>query len=179
MKRIMSLCAAALVCAAAFAAATDDDGVTMKNGVAVPDRPILLNGGPGIVISGSQTLENMPSKAWNFLKDNYKDTPVEKCTENFVKQTYHVILSDGTNLTFAKDGSVRDLYQANNASIPEKALEAILPAKAVKHLREAGVLDEVSAVRNAGPKGFGVILLNNIPPQMIFDVDGMFILVAG
>ena len=178
----MSLCAAALVCAAAFAAApaqAGDNGVIMKDGVAVPTEPIFLNGGPGIAISGSQNAENMPSKAWNFLKDNYKDNPVAKCTENFVKQTYHVVLADSTTISFTKDGSVRDLYEGNNASIPEKALEAILPAKTVKHLRDAGVLDEVSAVRNAGKNGFGVVLLNNIPPQMIFDVDGVFVMVAG
>ena len=53
-----------------------------------------LQGGPGIAISGSQAPENMPDSAKTFLNKFYADDPVAQCHEDFIKQTYHVILED-------------------------------------------------------------------------------------
>ena len=139
---------------------------------------ILLNGGPGIVISGSQTTENMPAAAQEFLKKNYPNDPVIKCHENFVKETYNVDLEDGTSIVFNHDGKVKDINAGDYATIPEATLSDILPAKTVKHLEQSGTAGLVTAIKNAGDKGFGVALLNNVPPQMIFDIDGTFIIVA-
>lgn len=138
-----------------------------------------LQGGPGIAISGSQAPENMPDSAKTFLNKFYADDPVAQCHEDFIKQTYHVILEDGTDITFNKQGKVRDIKNGGNIALSPDLLKAILPAKTVKHLGQAGALNDVSAVKDAGEKGFGVALLNNVPPQMIFDVDGTFIIVAG
>lgn len=128
----MSLCAAALVCAAAFAAApaqAGDNGVIMKDGVAVPTEPIFLNGGPGIAISGSQNAENMPAKAWNFLKDNYKDNPVAKCTENFVKQTYHVVLADRPPSPSPRTARSATSTRATTPPSPRRLLKPSSPPK--------------------------------------------------
>ena len=142
-------------------------------------QKIHLQGGPGIVISGSQQKENLPKDARDFLDKFYKDITVELCREDFIKNTYHVMLGDNTDIVFNKDGKVRDIKAGYNSSIPEDELKAILPDRTVKHLEQAGVVDEVSAIKDAGKNGFGVALLNNIPPQMIFDADGVFIFTAG
>ena len=170
MKKIMFLGAAMLIAASAMAKVEIPDSV---------HRTLYLQGGPGIAISGSRTVENMPAPAREFLTKYFGYAQVSACHENFVKETYHVVLSDGTTMTFNHDGKVRDIHMAYNMSIPVAALSAILPEKTVSHLQQAGVLDEVTAIKDAGKNGFGVALLNSIPSEMIFDVDGTFVIVAG
>lgn len=155
-------------------------GATAKENVADSlATQMRLYGGPGLAVSGTQSTENMPTAAKNFLSEYFSTLPVKSCHEDFIKQSYHVVLTDGTNMTFDKTGKVKDIYMSDNQSIPTSALSDILPEKTINHLRQAGVLNQVTSLKDAGKNGFGIALLNNIPPQMIFDVDGTFIFVAG
>lgn len=181
MKQTVSLAVAALMLATASVSAQTAGKTAQGKGIPTPAEisNIHVQGGPGIVISGSQVKENLPDDARKFLDKFYPGDGLALCREDFIKNTYHVILDGGTDMTFDHKGKVRDIRAAGNLAIPAEELRAILPAKTVRHLDQAGVLDEVTAIKDAGPKGFGVALLNNVPPQMIFDVDGTFIITAG
>lgn len=135
-------------------------------------------GGPGIVISASQTEDNIPTAAKSFIAKYFTHATIAKCTENFIKQTYNIVLTNGINITFNHNGVVRDIHMPNETTIPPDLLTAILPAKTITHLQQCGAVNKVYALKNAGTKGFGLALLNNTPPQMIFDIDGTFITVA-
>lgn len=155
-------------------------GVTAKENIADSlATQMRLHGGPGLAVSGTQSIENMPVAAQNFLNKNFGSEPVKTCHEDFIRQSYHVVLVNGTHMTFDKNGKVKDIHMADNQSIPEQALTYILPDKTITHLRQAGVINQVTSLKDAGKNGFGVALLNNIPSQMIFDVDGTFVIVAG
>lgn len=159
---------------AVFAAGADDT----TNSI-VPDHPIYINGGPGIAISGSAEVSQLPDSAQTFLRKNYADDEVTKCRRDFLKGTSKVYLADGTRIEFDKNGRVDDIVSGDNQSLSEGVLNDVLPAKVVKHLRETGFLYEVSAIKNAHKNGYCVMLLNDIPPHMIFDVNGLFIETAG
>lgn len=173
LRMITAVVAMAGICAGAFA---QSPSPKVQKELA---REYQLQAGPGIAISGTQQVWNMPQAAQDFLEKNYKGIRAVSCKEDFIKRTYHVVLKDGTSIIFNKDGKVVDIIGGNDGSIKEGTIADILPAKAVSHLRQAGVIDEVNTIRNANEKGFGVILLNDIPPEMIFDVDGTFVIVAG
>lgn len=175
IKHTFIAIAVALLAPAAVAQTNGSNSGIPKPGQ-VPD--LHLQGGPGIVISASQTTENMPAAAQDFLKTYYGNDPVIRCHENFIKETYDVDLEDGTHILFNHDGKVRDINAGDYATIPAGAIKAILPAKTYKHLEQSGTLNLVMGIKDAGPKGFGVALLNNVPPQMIFDIDGTFVIVA-
>lgn len=150
-----------------------------KNGVNIPDHPIFMGGNPGIVISGSADKSQLPEKAQKFLSDFYTDDPIITCQENYIKQIYNLKLGDGTKITFDDMGDVVDISEGGNLPIGYKALKAILPLKVYVHLENSGFLNEVSVVKNAKGKGTCVMLLNSLPPQLIFDVDGVFVITAG
>lgn len=150
-----------------------------KNGVTIPDYPILMGGNPGIVISGSADKDQLPEKARKFLDAYYSGDPLFTCQENYIKQIYNVKLGDGTKITFDEKGDVVDISEGGNLPIGYKALKAILPSKVYRHLEDNGYLNEVSVVKNAKGKGTCIMLLNSQPPQLIFDVDGVFVITAG
>lgn len=172
MKRIASLILCAAACALAFAAQPADK-------VKIPDRPILLQGGPGIAISGSGTTQQLPDKARTFLDKYYSGTKVDNIRLNFVKGTSEVKLDDGTEISFGKDGSVTDIRQGGNRSINTDALSEIVAPNVYLHLIEVGDIQNVNMVKNAEGSGTCVMLINTTPSQLIFDVDGNFIITAG
>lgn len=137
-----------------------------------------LQGGPGIAISGSTNVELLPEDARKFIKKYYGGLTVESCYEDFIKETYHVTMGDETTITFDKKGHVSDITSGFDTSLPEDVIRAILPKRAANHLVQAGYINEVRYIKNVSGKGFGVALLNDNPPHMIFDVDGVFIIVA-
>lgn len=156
-------------------AETSKDSTAIK----LPSEPLMINGGPGIVVSASTQVDQLPADAQQFLREYYGDNPVMKCKINYVKDNSSVTLADGTGITFDKDGKVDDIRTANNTSLPTRVLEAVLPAEAYKHLVATDCQGLVSAVKNAHGRGFHVMLLDTVPPYMIFDMGGVFVITAG
>lgn len=145
----------------------------------VPDKPVLLQGGPGIVVAASADISELPDSAQLFLNKHYEGVEVTECSRNFVKDASKVTLADGTKIEFNGEGQVKDITSGHNVALGISVLSDILPEKTVEHLEEAGVADEVSAIKNARDRGWCVMLLNSTPPQMIFDVYGVFVFTAG
>ena len=146
---------------------------------AVPSAPApyLLMGGPGKVTSVSATPQQLPEAAQTFLRTYYSRVMVGDISHNTLKDTYKVTLGNGVKVTFNASGKVIDIESEGTDPLYEPAIKAILPEKAYKHLEQADLLSEVTGVKNAQGKGLRVILANNMPPEMLFDVDGLFIIV--
>lgn len=141
------------------------------------ENPYLLMGGPGIVTSESATPQQLPQAAQQFLQTYYSRVMVGKIMRNVVNNTYNVELGNGVKVTFDAKGKVQDIQSPGTDPLYEPAVKAILPEKAYKHLEDAGLLPDVTGIKNADGKGLRVQLLNAMPPEMLFDVDGLFIIV--
>jgi hypothetical protein len=154
--------------------------VTAQNNVvptgAVAEKFAQIAGGPGIVVSGSVDRSQLPANADKFLNSAFPGVAVSTLTKNFVKDTYNVTLANNVKLVFDKDGKVDNIVMPNLEAIPANVLSDILPAKAVKHIAQAGYANQVFEIKKAQDRGFSVFLLNNTPPQMIFDLDGTFLI---
>lgn len=140
-------------------------------------NPYQLMGGPGIVTSVSATPQQLPKAAQEFLQTYYSRVMVGPINHNVVKDMYNVELGNGVNVTFTADGKVDDIQSPGTEPLYSPAVKAVLPAKAYKHLEDAGLLEEVTGIKNAVGKGLRVQLLNAMPPEMLFDVNGLFIIV--
>ena len=136
-----------------------------------------LMGGPGIVTSESATQDQLPQAAQNFLQTYYSRVMVGPITHNVVKGQYNVELGNGVKVTFNSAGKVINIVAPTGDSLYAPAIQAVLPAKAYKHLVDAGLLEEVTGIKDATGKGLRVQLLNAMPPEMMFDVDGVFIII--
>lgn len=172
MKILRLSTALVMAVATSFAFAANDKSI-------VPDHPIQLMGGPGIAISGTATKSQLPANAQQFLDNNYANDAITSCKQDYVKGTSNVTLADGTKIEFDKNGKVRDITSGQNQPLSEGVLMSVLPEKTLIHLAEVGAINMVSSIKNADGKGTCVMLLDNTPPQMIFDVDGAFIITAG
>lgn len=163
----------------AAAAALSLSAASPKDKIVIPDYPIRVMGGPGIAISGSGTAEQLPAAAQKFIKTYYGADSLTYCHLDFLKGSSDVRLSDGTQISFDRNGKVTDLVQADNRSINTDALSEILPANVFKHLIEIGDVQNVSQIKNAEGTGTCVMLINTTPSQLIFDYNGNFLITAG
>ena len=159
-----------LVCGSVSMSAQNQPTATPSN------NPYLLMGGPGIVTSVSATPNQLPEAAQKFLQTYYSRVMVGTINHNVVKDVYNVELGNGVNVTFNSKGQVEDIQAPGTESLYIPAIKAVLPAKAYSHLEKAGLLQEVTGIKNAVGKGLRVQLLNAMPPEMLFDVDGLFII---
>ena len=160
----------ALLCALALATPT------LKADNILPDQPIQLQGGPGIAVKVSATPNMLPSEAQKFLQTIYSRDVIGPVTFNAVKDVYDVEVGNGTKITFDKEGKVKDIQAPQGEALYGRAVAAVLPEKAYKHLEEAGLLEYVTGIKDAQGRGLRVMLLNAMPPEILFDVDGLFII---
>lgn len=135
-----------------------------------------LIGGPGLVVSESASQNQLPQAAQDFLQTYYSRVMVGPINHNVIKDTYNVELGNGVKITFNGKGQVEDIKSEGTDPLYEPAIKAVLPEKAYTHLKNAGLLPEVTGIKNARGRGLSVQLLNAMPPQMLFDVDGVFII---
>ena len=154
-------------------------GPSESDSIAIPDYPLMINGGPGIVISASVAADQLPEADRNFIGKYYPQTSIAKSNVNFIKGTASVSLSDGTKIEFGNGGVVNDIKAPEGKALPESVVEAVLPERASHHLRQVNALSYVNAIKNAHGRGFCVMQLNDNPPQLIYDIDGLFIVAAG
>lgn len=132
-----------------------------------------------MAVAGSIIAEQLPDSAQTFLKTYFPEQEIKKAHENFVKRTYEITLSDGVNITFNKEGRVTDISAPSDKPLPPESLMGVLPAPTVQHLLERGVAGQVTWIKHIKGIKSCVILLDNEPPQMIFDAEGNFIIVDG
>lgn len=140
-----------------------------------PYYPGLI-GGPGIVTSESAAPEQLPAEAQKFLQTYYSRVMVGPINHNLIKETYKVELGNGVKITFDNKGKVEDIYSPDSEPLYTPAIKAVLPEKTYKHLEQAGLLYEVTGIKNAQGKGLSIQLLNAMPPEILFDVDGAFVI---
>lgn len=145
--------------------------------VPVPPSQLGLMGGPGIVTSESATVEQLPEAAQKFLQTYYSRDVIGYINHNVVKDQYNVELGNGVKVTFNSKGRVEDIQAPGTDSLFLPVIKAVLPEKAYKHLEQAGLLYEVTGIKNATGKGLRVQLLNAMPPEMLFDIDGLFVII--
>lgn len=182
--RLAALAAALILIAPALSARntsncnnSNNAACTEKCKTEQPANPYLLMGGPGIVTSESATPNQLPTAAQDFLQTYYSRVMVGPITHNVIKDTYSVELGNGVKVTFNAQGKVDDIQAPYPDSLYAPAIKAVLPAKAYTHLEQAGLLYDVTGIKNAAGKGLRVQLLNAMPPEMLFDLDGLFLIV--
>lgn len=142
-----------------------------------PDELFGIMGGPGIVTSESATQNQLPQAAQKFLQEYYSRVMVGPINHNVVKNQYNVELGNGVKITFDANGKVDDIQSPGTDPLYIPAIKAVLPEKAFKHLEDAGLLYEVTGIKNATGHGLRVQLLNAMPPEMLFDFDGLFVII--
>lgn len=160
-----------------FGVAQNSSNATAPADKPASEIPYNLLGGPGIVTSVSATQNQLPAEAQKFLQTYYSRVMVGYINHNVVKDEYNVELGNGVKITFNAKGQVDDIQSPGTDSLYLPAIKAVLPEKAYKHLEQAGLLYDVTGIKNAKGKGLRVQLLNAMPPEMLFDVDGLFIIV--
>lgn len=165
-----------LFSAIAAVAILGTSAITAQNSSIVPPTPINLQGGPGIVTSISSSQSELPENAQKFLQTVYSRVMVGPVTHNVVNDTYKVELGNDVKITFNNKGQVEDIQAPYPESLFIPAIKAVLPEKAFTHLEKAGLLSEVTGIKNATGKGLRVQLLNAMPPEILFDLDGLFII---
>ena len=136
-----------------------------------------LMGGPGIVTSISVNQSQLPRAAQDFLQTVYSRVAVGPVMHNTIKNTYKVTLGNDVKVTFNAKGQVEDIQAPYPDVLYDAAVKAVLPEKAYSHLEKDGLLPEVTGIKNATGKGLRVQLLNAMPPEMLFDIDGVFVIV--
>ncbi len=98
----------------------------------------FMGGGPGIVMSGSITLAELPQAARAFLAKNYKNVAVAKAEREFAEQKYEVDLSNGIEIEFNNAGRVVSIDASDTGrALSENVVKAVLPHKAFKMLKKA------------------------------------------
>lgn len=173
MKNFKFLLSSLLITMSAITFGTNAAAQTSVN----TTLPFGLMGGPGIVTKESATPDQLPAAAQNFLQTYYSRVMVGPISRNVIKNTYSVELGNGVNITFNSNGKVVDIQSPGTEPLYSQAVKAVLPAKAYKHLEDAGLLEEVTGIKDATGKGLRVMLLNNMPPEMLFDIDGLFVII--
>lgn len=137
---------------------------------------LRLEGGPGIVISGSANADQLPPAATQFIKQDYQSAAITNITHNYIKDTYNVTLSNGTHIEFNSSGKVNNIEAADKQTLPLEVLADILPQPTSIHLAESGLINMVNSVKNVSGKGTLVMVLDTPMPRMLFDIDGTFVI---
>lgn len=132
-------------------------------------------GGPGLVIQGSQTVEKLPSKAKAFINKHFKDVAVTKCQEYFAKGKYEVELRNGVDLEFDRNGKILEIDAPDNTTLAASVVKDILPSNAWKRLEKQGLTTSVESIEFRRGKVYEVELNIPSPDTYIFDINGTFL----
>lgn len=173
---ITAVIAVAFVIAPAFADTTCSTLCPTSCKTQNTANPYLLMGGPGIVTSESATGDQLPPAAQDFLRTYYSRVMVGPINRNIIKDQYNVTLGNGVTVTFNQKGRVESINSNSDDPLYAPAIKAVLPEKAYKHLEDAGLLYDVTGIKNAQGHGLRVELLHATPPEILFDIDGLFVI---
>lgn len=136
-----------------------------------------LMGGPGIVTAESATPSQLPQKAQDFLQLYYSRDVIGTITHNTLKDQYDVELGNGVNVTFDNQGRVDDIQAPEGDGLFLPVIKAVLPDKTYRHLEQAGLLYDVTGIKNIQGHDMRIELLNAMPPEILFDIDGAFVII--
>lgn len=112
----------------------------------------------------------LPTAAQTVLKNNFKsDVSVIKIDKDFGKiSEYEVILTDGTQITFDKNGNWEDIEVARDKAVPEK----LIPEGIVEFVKKNQPKQKVIGI-DKERSGYEVELTNGV--DIKFDKQGNFV----
>lgn len=141
---------------------------------AVAANPQFMGVGPAV--AGSVEMSQVPEAVRGFIQKHYPSATVVRIEKEFDTGNYDVDLSDGTDIDFNSKGKVIDIEAPDKAVLPESVLKAVLPAKTVEHLRKSGYLTSVDEISYKGARGYKVSLSRQTPDEIVYDVEGTFVM---
>lgn len=133
---------------------------------------------PGLLISGSCETTSLPKDAQKFLKKHFGDVAVKKCTHDFAQAVYKVKLTNKVEIEFANDGKVVEIEAADRTRLSEDIVKEVLPAKAYKYLKDNKVANFVEGIEYSKGRVVEIDLDIPGPDNMIFDLDGTFLVIT-
>lgn len=138
-----------------------------------------INGGPGIVVAGSQNISKLPKDAQHFLNKHFKNVGIAKCEQYFAKGKYEVELTNGVDLEFDSNGKLREIDAPDYTVLATSVVKDVLPAKSYKHLEQAGMINSIETIE-FDKRGRIIEVELNIsdPDTYVFDVNGNFIAIS-
>lgn len=150
----------------------------MSSAMSAQDR-VRINGGPGIVMAGSQNYNNLPKEARTFIEKHFKGENVVKCEEFFAKRKYEVELSNGVDIDFDMKGKVKEIDAPDNMCLPVSVVKALIHGNAFKRLEKDGLSTRVESVEfNKRNKIVEIEFSIPSPDTYIFDINGNFIAIS-
>lgn len=164
MKSTILSAAVALMMLAAAGAGTD---VMAQN---------QYNGGPGIVMAGSQNYSALPKDAQKFIEKHFKDVQVAKCEQYFAKHKYEVELANGVDIEFDNKGKVIEIDAPDNHCLAPSVVKETVHGGTYRRLEKDGLINNVEKVEY-DKRGRVVEIELSIPDPdtYIFDISGNFI----
>lgn len=118
----------------------------------------------------SRDASSLPKAAQTTLKNNFKaNISVVKIEKELGRVSeYEVILNDGTEISFDRDGNWKDIEVAATKSVPS----AFIPAAITQYIKTAQPNQKVIGISKER-KGYEVELTNGV--EMKFDKQGKFL----
>lgn len=135
-----------------------------------------INGGPGIVMAGSQDYSKLPKNARSFIEKHFKGLKVNKCEQYFAKNKYEVELSNGIDLDFDNKGKLIEIDAPDGSLLPAAVVKEVLHHGAYKRLEKDGLASRIESIE-FDKRGRVVEVEAAIPgPDVyVFDINGNFI----
>lgn len=156
-------------------------GVAVAVLLAAPAIPAQMvpDSNPGIVMSGSSSVSDLPQPALKFLNKFYKNVNVSKVEREFAKGLYDVDLADGTDIEFNNDGRVTEIEAPDGKTLAPDLLRHLMSHKAFDNLKKNGRLNSVESIDFTynGGKLIKVETAASQPQEMVFDIYGNIVLV--
>lgn len=134
-----------------------------------------LNGGPGIVMSGSMDVDNLPMKAKKFLRKHFNADRIVKCEREYAESRYEVDLRSGVDIEFSNDGDVVEIDAPDRASLPREAVKEVVGHKIFTRLEKDGYADSVESVDFSKGRVVEIEVMKASPDTYVFDLDGNFV----
>lgn len=106
---------------------------------------LALVAGVGFVALADKYISSndLPNAAKAFINKNYNGVNIYHCEKD--GSEYDVDLSNGVDLKFNKKGKLLKI-ETDRGVLSQAVLKAILPAKAIQHLNNKGLVDRVDEV---------------------------------
>lgn len=136
-------------------------------------------GGPGIVMVGSQNYSKLPKAARSFIEKHFKGVKVTKCEQYFAKNKYEVELANGIDIEFDNAGKVLEIDAPDKGTLSPAVVKEVIHGNAYKRLAKDGLANSVESVEY-DKRGRVVEVEVSIPePDVyVFDINGNFVAIS-
>ena len=161
---------------AAIAAAFMLTGVSTE---AYAQKRVQINGGPGIVVAGSQNYDSLPKAARQFIEKHFKGVGVTKCEQYFAKNKYEVELANGIDIEFDNNGKVMEIDAPDNTCLSPVVVKDVIHGNAYRRLEKDGLTARVESVEfDKRGRAVEVEISMPEPNTYVFDINGNFIAIS-